>query len=99
LRVKYHNESALQIAGFLEKHPAIAKVNYPGLESHPNHERAQRLFDGFGGMMSIELHDGVEGAESFMRAALLPAVATSLGGADTLVTRPSTTSHSGLSAE
>jgi cystathionine beta-lyase/cystathionine gamma-synthase len=99
LRVKHHNESALQIARFLEKQPAIAKVNYPGLESHPNHERAQRLFDGFGGMMSFELHDGVEGAESFMRAALLPAVAPSLGGVETLVTRPSTTSHSGLSAE
>ena len=99
LRVKHHNESALQIARFLEKNPAVAKVNYPGLESHPNHERARRLFDGFGGMMSFGLHDGVEGAESFMRAALLPAVAPSLGGVETLVTRPSTTSHSGLSAE
>jgi cystathionine beta-lyase/cystathionine gamma-synthase len=99
LRVKQHNESALQIAHFLEKHPAVAKVNYPGLESHPNHERAKRLFDGFGGMMSFELHDGVEGAESFMRAARLPAVAPSLGGVETLVTRPSLTSHSGLSVD
>jgi cystathionine beta-lyase/cystathionine gamma-synthase len=99
LRVKQHNESALQIAHFLEKHPAVARVNYPGLESHPNHERAKRLFDGFGGMMSFELHDGVEGAESFMRAARLPAVAPSLGGVETLVTRPSLTSHSGLSPE
>jgi len=99
LRVKQHNESAVQIAHFLEKHHAVAKVNYPGLESHPNHERAKRLFDGFGGMMSFELHDGVEGAESFMRAARLPAVAPSLGGVETLVTRPSLTSHSGLSPE
>jgi len=99
LRVKQHNESALQIAHFLDKHPAAAKVNYPGLESHPNHERAKRLFDGFGGMMSFELHDGVEGAESFMRAARLPAVAPSLGGVETLVTRPSLTSHSGLSVD
>jgi len=99
LRVKQHNESALEIAHFLEKHPAISKVNYPGLESHPNHERAKRLFDGFGGMMSFELHDGVKGAESFMRAARLPAVAPSLGGVETLVTRPSLTSHSGLSPE
>src|SRR5467141_5413239 len=88
LRVKQHNESALEIAHFLETHPAISKVNYPGLESHPNHERAKRLFDGFGGMMSFELHDGVKGAESFMRAARLPAVAPSLGGVETLVTRP-----------
>ncbi len=99
LRVKQHNESALQIAHFLEKHRAVARVNYPGLENHPNHERAKRLFDGFGGMMSFELHDGVEGAESFMRAARLPAVAPSLGGVETLVTRPSLTSHSGLSPE
>jgi cystathionine beta-lyase/cystathionine gamma-synthase len=99
LRVKQHNESALQIAHFLEKHRAVARVNYPGLESHPNHERAKRLFDGCGGMMSFELHDGVEGAESFMRAARLPAVAPSLGGVETLVTRPSLTSHSGLSPE
>jgi len=99
LRVKQHNESALEIAHFLEKHPAISKVNYPGLESHPNHERAKRLFDGFGGIMSFELHDGVKGAESFMRAARLPAVAPSLGGVETLVTRPSLTSHSGLSPE
>jgi cystathionine beta-lyase/cystathionine gamma-synthase len=99
LRVKHHNESALQIARFLEKHPAVAKVNYPGLETHPNHERARRLFDGFGGMMSFELHDGVEGADSFMHEARLPAVAPSLGGVETLVTRPSLTSHSGLSVD
>src|SRR2546430_6076579 len=99
LRVKHHNESALQIARFLEKHPAVAKVNYPGLESHPDHERAQRLFDGFGGMMSFELHNGVEGAESFMRAALFPAVVPSMSRVETFVTRAATTSHSGLSAE
>src|SRR2546429_9152660 len=97
--MKHHTESALKIARFQKKTPAVAKVNYPGLESHPNPERARRLVGGFGGMMSFGLHDGVEGAESFMRAALLPAVAPSLGGVETLVTRPSTTSHSGLSAE
>ena len=99
LRVKHHNESALQIAQFLEKHPAVAKVNYPGLESHPDHERAQRLFDGFGGMLSFEPHGGVDGAELFLHAVRLPAVAPSLGGVETLVTRPSLTSHSGLSEE
>ena len=99
LRVKQHNESALRIAQFLQQHTAVANVNYPGLESHPNHERARRLFDGFGGMMSFELHNGVAAAESFMRAAKLPAVAPSLGGVETLVTRPSLTSHSGLSAD
>src|SRR5881296_2403695 len=96
VRVKCQNESALQIARFLEKHPGISKVNYPGLESHPDHGRAARLFDGFGGMMSFELRGGVEAAELFMRKARLPIVAPSLGGVETLMTRPSRTSHSGM---
>ncbi len=96
VRVKCQNESALQIARFLEKHPKISKVNYPGLESHQDHGRARRLFDGFGGMMSFELRGGVEAAESFMRRARLPIVAPSLGGVETLMTRPSRTSHSGM---
>ena len=74
-------------------------MNYPGLESHPDHARAQRLFDGYGGMMSFELRGGVEAAELFMRRAKLPIVAPSLGGVETLMTRPSRTSHSGLLAE
>src|SRR3989475_3049259 len=96
VRVKCQNDSALQIARFLEKHPKISKVNYPGLESHPDHGRARRLFDGFGGMMSFELRGGVEAAESFIRRARLPIVAPSLGGVETLMTRPSRTSHSGM---
>ena len=99
LRVKCQNDGALQIARFLEKHPRISRVNYPGLESHPDHARAKRLFDGYGGMMSFELRGGVEAAELFMRRAKLPIVAPSLGGVETLMTRPSRTSHSGLLAE
>src|SRR5256712_3295562 len=74
LRMKYHNESALQIARFLEKHPAVAKVNYPGLESHPNHERAQRLFDGLGGMIRFDHDKAAAGAESFVPTARCAAV-------------------------
>ena len=96
VRVKCQNESALKIARFLKKHPEISKVNYPGLESHPDHGRARSLFDGFGGMMSFELRGGVEAAELFMRKARLPIVAPSLGGVETLMTRPSRTSHSGM---
>ena len=96
VRVKCQNESASRIARFLEKHPGISKVNYPGLESHPDHGRARSLFDGFGGMMSFELRGGVEAAELFMRKARLPIVAPSLGGVETLMTRPSRTSHSGM---
>src|SRR6266568_3191929 len=79
LRVRQHNENAMKVASFLEGHRAIAKVNYPGLSSHPQHKRAERLFEGFGGMMSFEMVDGVKAAESFMHATKLAAVAPSLG--------------------
>ena len=98
LRVRYQNESTLKIAQFLERHSAVARVNYPGLESHPRHQRAGKLFDGFGGVLSFELKGGVSAAERFMHHASLPISAPSLGGVETLVTRPATTSHSGMSS-
>jgi cystathionine beta-lyase len=57
LRVQRHNENALTVARFLESHPAVARVNYPGLPSHPDHELARRQMRGFGGMLSVELKD------------------------------------------
>lgn len=99
VRMKYHNESALKVAQFLEAHPAVTKVNYPGLESHPAHQRAKELFDGFSGMLSFELKGGVDAAEHFMQKITLPIVAPSLGGVETLITRPVTTSHASVSPE
>ncbi|MEK6285556.1 MAG: aminotransferase class I/II-fold pyridoxal phosphate-dependent enzyme [Acidobacteriota bacterium] len=99
LRVGCQNDSALKIARFLEGHPAIEKVNYPGLESHPAHKRARDLFDGFSGMVSFEIKGGVNAAQRFMTKAKLPIIAPSLGGVETLIIRPSTTSHSGMSRE
>jgi cystathionine beta-lyase/cystathionine gamma-synthase len=99
LRVGFQNESALKIAGFLEGHPAIEKVNYPGLESHSAHRRARELFDGFSGMMSFEVKGGFDAAERFIQKVRLPIVAPSLGGVETLITRPASTSHSGMSPE
>ncbi len=98
VRMRHQNESALKIANFLEGHPAVKQVNYPGLEGHPNHLRACELFDGFGGVLSFELKDGVEGAERFLAEVTLPVCAPSLGGIATLVTRPAVTSHAGMSA-
>ena len=98
LRVGYQNRSALAIASFLEKHEAVSKVVYPGLASHPQHAIAARMYDGFGGMLSFEVKGGVAAAERFMARTTLPVVAPSLGGIETLLTRPATTSHSGLSA-
>jgi cystathionine beta-lyase/cystathionine gamma-synthase len=97
VRMRQHNESALQIARFLEKHPAVEKVYYPGLESHPRHARARELFDGFSGMISFEVKGDVEAAQRFMSRTRLPINAPSLGGVETLMTRPSRTSHSGMS--
>ncbi|UCF85368.1 MAG: aminotransferase class I/II-fold pyridoxal phosphate-dependent enzyme [Desulfobacteraceae bacterium] len=99
VRMKYQNDSAHKIAQFLETHPAINKVNYPGLESHPEHQRARELFDGFSGMLSFELKGGVEEADRFIQNTTLPISAPSLGGIETLITRPVTTSHAGVSPE
>jgi len=99
LRVRQQNQSALEIARALERHPAVARVNYPGLESHPRHERARHLFDGFGGMLSFELRGGTEAAKRLIDRVELPISAPSLGGVESLITRPATTSHSGLSRE
>ena len=99
LRVRYQNESTLRIAQFLEKQPAVVKVNYAGLESHPRHARARRLFAGYGGVLSFELQGGERAAQDFAQRVRIPAVAPSLGGVQTLLTRPATTSHASLSRE
>jgi cystathionine beta-lyase/cystathionine gamma-synthase len=99
VRMKYQSESALKIANFLEDHQMTKKVNYPGLESHPQHQRASELFDGFSGMLSFELKGDVDAAERFIQNTTLPIEAPSLGGVETLITRPVTTSHAGMSLE
>jgi cystathionine beta-lyase/cystathionine gamma-synthase len=97
LRVRQQNKSALRIAQFLENHPAIEIINYPGLESHSRYQRASECLDGFGGMLSFELKGGLEASKRFIQNVVLPIIAPSLGGLETLVTRPATTSHVGLS--
>jgi len=99
VRVRHQNESALRLARFLEQHPKVAAVHYPGLERHPHHLRACELFDGFGGMLSFELGGGVAAADAFFRRITLPISAPSLGGVESLITRPATTSHAGMTRE
>ncbi|MEW5975718.1 MAG: aminotransferase class I/II-fold pyridoxal phosphate-dependent enzyme [Acidobacteriota bacterium] len=99
LRVRHQNQSALRLAQFLEKHPNVARVNYPGLASHPSHSMAGRLFDGFGGVLSFEPASGMQAADRFLTAVKLPVIAPSLGSVETLATRPSLTSHAGLTAQ
>lgn len=100
LRVKYQNESAKKIAQYLQKHSEIDRVNYPGLVTHPAYASAEKLFDGFGGMLSFELKgEDADKTDEFLRALQLPICAPSLGGVESLITRPATTSHLGLSRE
>jgi cystathionine beta-lyase/cystathionine gamma-synthase len=99
VRMRQHNESALRLAQFLEQHPAVATVNYPGLKSHPRHARARELFEGFSGVLSFEPKGGLGAAEQIMTSLRVPVVAPSLGSVETLVTRPATTSHSGMAPE
>lgn len=99
IRVKCHNESTMKIAKFLHDHPAVEKVNYPGLETHPQHSRALELFDGFGGVLSFQLKGGAIPAQRFIKSTTLPIVAPSIGGVETLITRPVETSHAGMSPE
>lgn len=99
VRVRYQNESALKIARFLEQHPKIAAVYYPGLEAHRDHLRACELLDGFGGVLSFEVTGGLQAAERVLERVTLPASAPSLGGVESLITRPVTTSHADMSAE
>jgi cystathionine beta-lyase/cystathionine gamma-synthase len=99
LRVQAQNANALALARFLEDHPAVAAVNYPGLESHPDHAHAEKLLSGFGGMLSLRLHGGEQAALGLLDAVTLPYVAPSLGGVETLITRPVATSHAGMSLQ
>jgi cystathionine beta-lyase/cystathionine gamma-synthase len=99
LRVQAQNANALALARFLRDHPAVAAVNYPGLASHPDHQHAARLLSGFGGMLSLRLHGGEQAAQALLDAVTLAYSAPSLGGVESLITRPAITSHAGMSAE
>ncbi|HEY0133861.1 MAG TPA: PLP-dependent transferase [Nannocystis sp.] len=98
LRMRQHSASAIAIAEFLARHPAVARVNYPGLAQHPDHARARALLPtGCSGLVSFELAGGRPAAEALLARVTLPAVAASLGGAESLITIPATTSHAALS--
>jgi len=96
LRMKAHCENAQALAGFLQTHPAIEKVIYPGLESHPHHSLAQRQMDGFGGMLSICLRGGFEAAKRFCERTELFTLAESLGGVESLVNHPAVMTHASI---
>ena len=99
LRMQQHNGNALCLARFLREHPAVEQVHYPGLEDHPQHQRARRLFAGCGGVLSFEVRGGVGAAEALIARLELPVSGPSLGGVESLITRPAATSHAGLTPD
>jgi len=99
LRMERHNANAIKIAQILEDHPKVEKVNYPGLESNHHNKRAKKYFDGFSGMLSFELKGGQNSANEIMKKLNFSIIAPSLGGVESLVTLPATTSHSGMTPE
>ena len=99
LRMQAHCENAQALAEWLQTHPAIEKVLYPGLKSHPQHQLAKRQMDGFGGMISIYLKGGYEAAKRFCERTELFALAESLGGVESLVNHPAVMTHASVPAE
>ena len=94
--MKAHCDNAMQLAEWLQAHPAIEKVVYPGLASHPQHELAKKQMQGFGGMVSIWLKGGLPAARRFMERTELFACAESLGGVESLVNHPAIMTHASI---
>ena len=99
LRMNAHNENAQQLAEWLDQHPAIDKVIYPGLASHPQHDLAKRQMDGFGGIISIYVKGGLDAARRMMERCQLFGLAESLGGVESLINHPAIMTHASVPAE
>ena len=99
LRMDKSQESAMKIAQYLENHPKIAWVKYPGLTSHPQYDLAKKQMSGFGTMMSFELKGGLQAGETLMNNVHLAMLAVSLGGVETLIQHPASMTHAGLTKE
>jgi cystathionine gamma-lyase len=98
LRMERHNRSALALAQWLEAHPKVARVHYPGLESHPQHALARRQMRGGGGMISIDLKSDLAGSRRFLEQVHLFALAESLGGVESLIEHPAIMTHASIPA-
>lgn len=99
VRMDRHNKNTIEIARYLEKHPKVRKVFYPGLESHPQHELAKRQMTGFGGMISFEINGGLKEARSFLEGLRVFSLAESLGGVESLIEHPAMMTHASIPRE
>ncbi len=99
VRMRQHEENALAVARFLEGHPEVETVNYPGLPSHPQHELAKKQMSGFSGMVSFTLKGGAEAAYAVVQKTEVFHFAESLGGVESLITHPATMTHAAIPRE
>ncbi|HUL21345.1 MAG TPA: PLP-dependent aspartate aminotransferase family protein [Thermodesulfobacteriota bacterium] len=99
VRMREHQQNALRLASYLEKHPKVERVNYPGLKSHPQHALAERQATGHGGMLSFEINGGLKEAERFLENVKLFALAESLGGVESLIEHPALMTHASVPKE
>ena len=98
-RLRVHQENANAIAALLDRHPAVSKVYFPGLESHPGHAIAVRQQKGFGAMLSVELHGGEAAVRAFLEGLRYFTLAESLGGVESLIAHPTTMTHAAMTPE
>ena len=99
VRMERHCENAMKIAEFLDKHPKVDKVYYPGLPSHKGHEIAKKQMRGYGGMMSVDLKGGIDAAKTVLNSVKVISLATSLGNVDSLIQHSPTMSHFDMTPE
>lgn len=99
VRLRQQAETAQRLAEALEAHPAVESVRYPGLESHPQHDLAKRQMDSYGGLVAFDLAGGLDAGRTFVESVELCQLATSLGGPETLVTHPASTTHVNLTPD
>jgi len=99
VRMEKHNENAVKIANYLESHPKVKKVNYPGINSHPQHELAKKQMSGFGGMISFEVKEGLKEAKKFLENLKIFSLAESLGGVESLIEHPALMTHASIAKE
>ena len=96
IRMRAHEQNAINIAHFLTKHPKVEKVIYPGLESHPQHELAKSQMNGFGGMLSLYIKGGLSESNKFLKKLSLFTLAESLGGVESLIEHPAIMTHASV---
>jgi cystathionine gamma-lyase len=94
--MKAHAENAMAVALFLESHPKVEKVVYPGLSSHPQHALAKEQMSGFGGMITIFLKGGMTEARTFLESVKIFSLAESLGGVESLIEHPGIMTHASV---